>query len=52
MLQSINLVKLSVKDFVVPLWKGAKGKFGGAMPPFPPQKRLCFPGMITSVMMS
>ena len=33
MLQSIKTIKFSVKDIVVPLWKGAKGKFWGAMPP-------------------
>ena len=33
-----NLVKLFVKDIVAPLWQGAKGKFGGAMPPFAPLK--------------
>ena len=40
MLQSIkqqNLVKLSVKDIVVPLWQ-AKSKFGGQCPPLPPSK--------------
>ena len=44
MLQSIKnnkiIVKLSVKDIVVPLRQGAKGKFGGQCPPLPPQIRI------------
>ena len=41
MLQCMETVKLSVKDIVVPLWQGAKGKFGGNSPLCPPQIRLC-----------